>query len=183
MISAIVTRHGRIDFAVCNAGIVESAPFLEVTQETWRRHVDVNLTGVFNTAQSAARAMVAGGVAGRIVLTGSWVGEVPWLDIAPYSVTKAGVRMLGKAIAKELAPHGILVNVMAPGIARAGMAKRQWDTEPAYRARASKAIPLGDAQSPESVAEAMLWLCGPASSYMTGAVLLVDGGASLFAQE
>lgn len=183
MVADIVRQHGGLDVAVCNAGIVESAPFLQVTQQTWQRHLDVNLTGVFNTAQAAARAMVASKRGGRIVLTGSWVGEIPWLDIAPYSVSKAGVRMLGRAMAKELAPHGVLVNVMAPGIARAGMAKRQWDTEPAYRARASKAIPLGDAQSPESVAEATLWLCGPASSYMTGSVLLVDGGASLFAQD
>jgi NAD(P)-dependent dehydrogenase (short-subunit alcohol dehydrogenase family) len=179
----IVAERGRLDLAICNAGIVESAPFLEVRQETWARHLDVDLTGVFNSAQAAARAMVAGGTPGRIVLTGSWVGDVPWLEIAPYCVSKAGVKMLGRAMAKELAPHGIRVNVMAPGIVRAGMARRQWDSEPRYRERASRAIPLRELQSPESVAEAMLWLCSPASDYMTGTVLLVDGGASLFAQE
>ena len=183
MVEAIIGDRGHLDAVICNAGIVESAPVLDVTPETWYRHLDVNLTGVFFTAQAAARTMVAHGLEGRIVLTGSWVGEVPWLEIAPYSVSKAGVRMLGRAMAKELAPHGIRVNVMEPGIVRAGMARRQWDTDANYRARASKAIPLRDAQSPESVAEAMLWLCSPASEYMTGAVLLVDGGASLFAQD
>jgi len=183
MIEEIVSTRGRLDIAICNAGIVESAPFLDVSLDSWQRHIASNLTGVFNTAQAAARSMVAQRVAGRILLTGSWVGEVPWLDIAPYSVSKAGVRMLGRSMAKELAPLGIRVNIMSPGIVGAGMAQRQWDTEPAYRARASTAIPLGELQQPASVAEAMLWLCLPASDYMTGAVLLVDGGASLFGQE
>lgn len=183
MVDEIVATQGRLDIAICNAGIVESARFLDVSQESWHRHLDINLTGIFNTAQAAARSMVAQHLPGRIILTGSWVGEVPWLDIAPYSVSKAGVRMLGRSMAKELAPLGIRVNVMAPGIVGAGMAQRQWDTEPEYRVRAGTAIPMGQLQRPESVAEAMLWLCLPASEYMTGAVLLVDGGASLFGQE
>ena len=83
-------------------------------------------------------------------------------------------------MARELAPKGIRVNAVAPGIVRVGMARRQWDTEPDYRRRAEKAIPLGALQTPESVADAMIFLCSDASDYMTGATLLVDGGCSLY---
>ena len=85
-----------------------------------------------------------------------------------------------RGMARELAPHGIRVNAIAPGIVGAGMAKRQWDTEPGYRRRAEKAIPLGRLQPPESVADGFVFLCSDASNYMTGATLLVDGGCSLY---
>ena len=77
-------------------------------------------------------------------------------------------------------PTGIRVNAVAPGIVAVGLAKRQWDTEPGYRRRAEKASPLGHMQPPESVADAVIFLCSPASDYMTGATVLVDGGCSLY---
>jgi NAD(P)-dependent dehydrogenase (short-subunit alcohol dehydrogenase family) len=85
-----------------------------------------------------------------------------------------------RGFARELAPRGIRANAIAPGIVAVGMAKRQWDTDPSYRARAGRAIPLGEMQRPESVAHAFLFLCSELASYMTGAVLLVDGGCSLY---
>jgi len=169
-----------LDVAIGNAGIVESAPFLEVTPEQWRAHLDVNLTGCFNVGQAAARLMVERGRPGRILFTGSWVGEVPWPDIAAYSVSKAGVRMLARSMARELAEHGIRVNVVAPGIVWAGMARRQFETDPAYARRASGVVPLGEFGTPEQVAKAAAFLCSPDADYITGATLLVDGGASLF---
>lgn len=172
-----------LDVVLANAGMVESAPFLEITPAQWDDHMAVNLTGCFHTAQAAARLMVARGTAGRIVFTGSWVGAVPWPEIAAYSVTKAGIAMLARSMAKELAPYGILVNVVAPGIVAAGMAKRQFDTEPAYAARAAKAIPLGAPQTVEQVARVTAFLCSPDADYLTGTTLLADGGCSLFNQE
>ena len=169
-----------LDVAIGNAGIVESAPFLEVTPEQWRAHLDVNLTGCFNVGQAAARLMVERGRPGRILFTGSWVGEVPWPDIAAYCVSKAGVRMLARSMARELAEHGIRVNVVAPGIVWAGMARRQFETDPAYARRASGVVPLGEFGTPEQVAKAAAFLCSPDADYITGATLLVDGGASLF---
>jgi NAD(P)-dependent dehydrogenase (short-subunit alcohol dehydrogenase family) len=169
-----------LQVAIGNAGIVEPAPFLEVGPAQWQAQLDVNLTGCFNLGQLAARVMVAQGHGGQVLFTGSWVGEIPWPEISAYSVTKAGVRMLARAMARELASRGIRVNVVAPGIVFAGMARRQYETDPAYAARASVAIPLGELGTAEQIARATAFMCSPDAAYMTGAVLLVDGGASLF---
>jgi NAD(P)-dependent dehydrogenase (short-subunit alcohol dehydrogenase family) len=170
----------QLDVAIGNAGIVESAPFLEITDEQWQAHLDVNLTGCFNLGQAAGRLMVERDVPGRIVFTGSWVQEVPWPEIAAYSVSKAGLRMLARSMARELAPHRISVNVLAPGIVDAGLARRQLETEPQYARRVAKVIPLGELQTVEQVARAMAFLCSPDADYITGSVLLADGGCSLF---
>jgi NAD(P)-dependent dehydrogenase (short-subunit alcohol dehydrogenase family) len=169
-----------LDVAIGNAGIVDSAPFLEITEEQWQNHLDVNLTGCFNLGQAAARSMVEREKPGRIIFTSSWVQEVPWPEITAYSVTKAGLRMLARQMARELAPRGILVNVIAPGIVRAGLAKRQMETEPQYARRVKNVIPLGEPQTAEQVAAATVFLCSDAADYMTGSSLLVDGGCSLF---
>jgi len=169
-----------LDVAISNAGIVESAPLLEVTGDQWRAHLDVNLTGCFNVGQAAARLMVARDQPGLVLFTGSWVAEIPWPEIAAYCVSKAGVRMLARSMARELAVHRIRVNVIAPGIVFAGMARHQYETDPAYARRASVVVPLGELGTPEQVAQATAFLCSPEASYMTGSVLLVDGGVSLF---
>lgn len=169
-----------LDVAIGNAGIVESAPFLEVTGEQWQAHLDINLTGCFNVGQVAAQVMVERERPGLVLFTGSWVGEIPWPEIGPYCVSKAGVRMLARSMARELASYGIRVNVVAPGIVHAGMARRQYETDPAYARRASIVIPLGEMGTAEQVAQSVAFLCSPQATYMTGSVLLVDGGASLF---
>jgi NAD(P)-dependent dehydrogenase (short-subunit alcohol dehydrogenase family) len=169
-----------LDVAIGNAGIVDAAPFLEVSQAQWQAHLDVNVTGCFNVGQAAARLMVERGTRGQIIFTGSWVGEIPWPDISAYSVSKAGVRMLARAMARELAGQAIRVNVVAPGIVMAGMARRQYETDPGYARRASVVIPLGEFGTAEQIAKATAFLCSPDAEYMTGSVLLVDGGASLF---
>jgi NAD(P)-dependent dehydrogenase (short-subunit alcohol dehydrogenase family) len=169
-----------LDVAIGNAGIVEAAPFLDVSQAQWQAHLDVNVTGCFNVGQAAARLMADRGTRGQIIFTGSWVGEIPWPEISAYSVSKAGVRMLARSMARELAGRGIRVNVVAPGIVMAGMARKQYETDPDYARRASVVIPLGEFGTAEQVAKATAFLCSPDADYMTGSVLLVDGGASLF---
>jgi NAD(P)-dependent dehydrogenase (short-subunit alcohol dehydrogenase family) len=179
-IDAALAAIDSLDVAIGNAAIGHGVPFLELTQEKWQEHVDVNLTGCFNLGQSAARLMVARGRGGRIIFTGTWVQEVPWPEISAYSATKAGVRMLARSMARELAVHNILVNVIAPGIVYAGLAKHQMETEPQYARRIQHVIPLGRLQEAEEVAKATAFLCSSGASYMTGAVLLADGGCSLF---
>lgn len=169
-----------LDVAIANQAIGWGIPFLDLSQDQWQAHVDTNLTGCFNIGQSAARLMVKRGQGGRILFTGSWVQEIPWPEISAYSATKAGIRMLARSMALELAHHGIRVNIVAPGIVYAGLAKHQMETEPQYARRVRNIIPLGELQTPEQIAQATTFLCSSNSSAMTGAVLLVDGGASLF---
>lgn len=176
----LVSELGTIDVVCVNAGIVESAPFLEVAQASWQRHLDVNLTGAFNVAQTAARRMVAADTQGRIIFTSSWVADIPWPEITPYTVSKAGLNMLMKQMARELAAYGIRVNAVAPGIVRAGLAGKQLRDEPDYATRVAKVIPLGEPGTPVEIAQAVVYLAGPHTGYMTGTVLLLDGGCSLF---
>jgi len=179
-VNEAINAIDKLDIVCSNAGIVDAQPFLEVTQENWQNHLDINLTGCFNVCQSAAQKMVADKTHGRIILTSSWVAQIPWPEISPYTVSKAGVNMLMKQMARELAPHGIRVNAVAPGIVDAGLAGRQLREEPQYAARVAKVIPLGEPGTPTEIAEAVLYLASPQTAYMTGSVLTLDGGCSLF---
>ena len=179
-VRSTLARIAPFDVVIGNAGISDSAPFLEISDEQWKRHLDVNLTGNFHLGQEAARIMKEREQGGHIIFTGSWVQEVPWPEIAAYSASKAGLAMMMKTMALELAAHSIRVNVIAPGIVAAGMAKYQMDHEPQYARRVSKIIPMGRMQTPEDVARATAFLCSDDAGYMTGATLLVDGGCSLF---
>ena len=180
MIAEIYKRFGRLDVACSNAGMVEGIPFLEYTEEKWNHILAVNLSGCFHVGQSVARAMIDHNQQGQIIFTTSWVADVPWPEITPYCVSKSGLKMLMRGMARELTKKGVRVNAISPGIVNAGMAKHQYETDPGYRARADKVIPMGFMQPLESVAEAFLYLCSDAASYTTGSTLLVDGGCSLF---
>lgn len=180
LVETAINCFGELDVALCHAGIVCPKPILSVKENEWAATLDVNLKGAFLVAQAAARTMIARGRRGKIIFTSSWVQDVPWPEITPYSVSKSGMKMLMRGMARELAPNGIRVNAVAPGIVSVGMAKQQWDSDSDYRRRAERAVPLGILQSPESVADAFVFLCSDASDYMTGATLLVDGGCSLY---
>jgi NAD(P)-dependent dehydrogenase (short-subunit alcohol dehydrogenase family) len=179
-VDAALAELHQLDIVCSNAGIVTAQPFLEITQENWQNHLDINLTGCFNVCQSAARKMVAAKTQGRIILTSSWVGSIPWPEITAYTVSKAGVNMLTKQMARELAVYGIRVNAIAPGIVKAGLAGRQLREEPQYAERVAKVIPLGDPGTPTEIAEAVVYLASPQTAYMTGSILTLDGGCSLF---
>lgn len=179
-VDSAIAGIDQLDIVCSNAGIVDAQPFLEITQENWQNHLDINLTGCFNVCQSAARKMVKDEIKGRIILTSSWVATIPWMEITPYTVSKAGVNMLTKQMARELATYGIRVNAVAPGIVKAGLAGRQLVEEPQYAARVAKVIPLGHPGTPTEIAEAVLYLVSPQTEYMTGTILTLDGGCSLF---
>lgn len=180
LVESARAHFGPVHTALCHAGMVSAKPLLEFSEDEWDRIMAINVKSAFLLAQASARAMLADGVKGHLIFTTSWVAETPWPGIAPYIASKAAMNQLMRSFARELADKGIRANCVAPGIVGAGMAKRQWDTEPDYRARAQKAIPLGFMQPLESVADAFLFLCSPAASFMTGSVLLVDGGCSLY---
>lgn len=179
--TAVIDSMAGLNIGIANAGTVVSAPFLEITANQWKQHLDVNLTGAFITAQLCAQRFVREGTPGLLLFTGSWVADVPWPEITAYTTTKAALQMLAKQAARELAPYGIRANTVAPGIVRAGLAKSQLENDPAYAARAGRVIPLKVFQTADQVADAFAFLSSPAASYMTGSTLLVDGGASLYA--
>lgn len=171
---------GPIHTALCHVGVVIPGPLLDFTLDDWQTTQAVNVTAAFLLAQAAAKSMLENSISGQLIFTTSWVAGVPWPEIGPYNTSKAAMNQLMRSFARELADKGIRANCIAPGIVSVGMAKRQWDTDPVYQSRAKKAIPLGHMQPLESVTDAFLFMCSPAASYMTGSVLTVDGGCSLY---
>lgn len=166
------------EILISNAGLTHSFTLEDLPTEEWRRVVEVNLTGSFILSREAAREMKKRG-AGAIVFISSWAQNVPGFNLGAYSASKGGLRMLMQSLAKELAPHGIRVNSLLPGIIEAGMAKRQMDREKSRRKRAKSITPCGRLGTAEEMADAALWLASPRSSFCFGAEILADGGASL----
>lgn len=180
VIAKVVAGRGRLDVVVANAGITRSTPILEVSPQEWSEVLDVNLSGAYHVAQEGARAMVRAGTPGVLLFTGSWVGEVPSRGLLPYCVSKAGVQMLARCMALELAPRGIRANVVAPGVLDAGVSARIFREFPERRAPFQQMIPMGRLGTADQVAQALVFLASDAAAYITGSTLLVDGGASLF---
>jgi NAD(P)-dependent dehydrogenase (short-subunit alcohol dehydrogenase family) len=175
---------GGIDVAISNAGVVTNQPFLEVTEEAWRRTLEVNLTGSFFIAQAAIKAILRNPKIehrgrGSILFTGSWVQQMPWPEGASYCSSKGGQEMLMKVIAQEMAPHGITCNMVAPGMVYAGLTRIIYDQDPQFRDRADATIPLGRMSTVEEVAGAFVFLASAEGAYITGTSILVDGGATL----
>jgi len=169
---------GMPNVVCCHAGMVEAHPVLDYPLENFDALMDLNVRSAFLVAQEAARRWKAANTPGQLIFTTSWVQDVPWPEITPYTMSKSALKTMMRGFARELAPFCIRANAIAPGIVGVGLAKRQWDTDPAYRA--SKAIPLGYMQPPESVADGFVFLCSDLANDMTGSVLLIDGGCSLY---
>ncbi len=171
------------DTVICHAGTVLPGGFANYSYTDWKKTFELNLNAHFLVCRAALPLLHQTATAerpARLLFTSSWVGQVPWPGNGAYSPSKAAIDMFAKGLARELADQHIRVNVLAPGIVGAGMALKQWNEDPSYRQRARLAIPVGQLQTAESVADATLFLCSRASDYMTGATLLVDGGASLY---
>ncbi|MCC7360360.1 MAG: SDR family oxidoreductase [Anaerolineales bacterium] len=180
LFDGVTATLGMPDVVCCHAGMVAAYPVDQYPLEAFDQLMQVNLRAAYVTAQAAAQRWIAAERPGQLIFTTSWVQDVPWPEITPYTASKAAMKALMRGFARELAPRGIRANAVAPGIVAAGLAQRQWDTDPSYKARAQKAIPLGYMQPPASVAHAFLFMCSPMASYLTGTVLLADGGCSLY---
>lgn len=168
---------GGLDVLVNNAGTGRPAPFLETTLADWRHVVEVDLTGAFVCAQAAARRMVAAG-GGRIINVTSVHEHVPLENSSAYSAAKGGLGLLTKVMALELAPHGVLVNAVAPGEISTPMTG-QHDVDPTTVQR--EGIPIGRPGGAREIAAVIRFLASPGSSYVTGASFVVDGGLLLMA--
>jgi len=161
-----------VDVLVANAGISIRKPFLEIEPADWQRVLDVNLTGVFHCAQLAARRMQESG-GGVILMTASTNGLTGHEHYADYNASKAGVILLARTMARELAP-AIRVNAVCPGYVLTPMQEAEYSPEMLERVNAS--IPLGRHASPDEIASLFAFLASDEGAYFTGAVLSVDGG-------
>jgi len=171
------------DIVVCHAGIVRSYSLEEHPVKDWDCVYNVNVKGSFLLCREAVKRMkgrYSMDDPGKVIFTTSWVKQVPWPFVSSYNSSKAAIDMLMKSAAREYAAEHIRFNAVAPGIVATGMSQKLYETDPIYRARVDLAIPVGRMQSPESVADAMLFLCSAASNYMTGQSILVDGGCALY---
>ncbi len=167
------------DLIIPNAAIATLADTRALTPEQWDRELSINLSGAFYLAQAGALRQIEHGGAGRIVFIGSWAAHAVHVHIPTYCVAKAGLRMLCRCMAMELAPYGIRVNEVAPGKVNAGLSAKVWRDQPERRERDLEQIPVGYPTEPEEVALQVAHLCDPANRQMTGSVLLMDGGMSL----
>ncbi len=168
-------RHGSLDILACSHGVYDAeSPFLEMTDEQWDRTLAINLGGSFVLGQAAAQTMVRDGVRGRIVFVSSINGIAAEPDCADYNASKSGLHGLARSMAYDLAPHGITVNVVAPGWVRSPMSA-PYLSEDILTGR-QRFNMVGRVGEPEDIAGAVAWLANPASSYVTGTVIAVDGG-------
>jgi NAD(P)-dependent dehydrogenase (short-subunit alcohol dehydrogenase family) len=163
---------GGVDVLVANAGISFRHPVLEITPEEWRRVLAVNLDGVFWCAQQAARRMVAGD-GGAILMTASTNGLVGHPFYADYNASKAGVILLAKTMALELAPR-VRVNAVCPGYVLTPMQQAEYTTE--MLATVDAKIPAGRHARPDELAGLFAFLASAEGAYVTGAVVTMDGG-------
>ncbi len=176
MVAAVVAGLGPPDVLVNNAGVFPRSPFLELDEGEWDHVLGVNLKGSFLTAQAAARAMVAAGRPGAIVnLASSAVRGDP--RGVHYSASKAGVVGLTRAMALALAPHGIRVNAIAPGLTDTAQ-PRYGNTEAQIAARARE-VPLGRMAQPDEIARVAVFLASDDAAFVTGEVVHANGGAYL----
>lgn len=162
-----------------NAATVTLAGIHEVTADQWSKELRVNLDGAFHLAQSATKRLVHHTLPGRVAFIGSWAGSTPHIHIPAYSVAKAGMRMLCKCMALELAAHDILVNELAPGFVAAGLSGEIWEKHPGAAEIARHKVPLKRIMSADQVAEQVIFLCHPNNEHMTGTTIMMDGGLSL----
>ncbi len=173
VIGELIQDLGGLDVFVNNAGAGDGRPFLELDADTWQRTMDINLNGAFICMQAAARHMVNEGRGGRIIAVTSVHETQPKVHSSSYVASKHGLGGLIKTIALELADHGITANSVAPGAISTPMNGREGDDpEP----DAKPGVPLGRSGRAVEIAAVINFLASPASSYVTGASWVVDGG-------
>ncbi len=179
MVEETVSAFGRLDVVFNNAGVLIEAPVHEMSEADWDRVLAVNLKGVFLVSKYAVRHMVRAG-GGVIVNTASVDALVGDEDAQAYAASKAGVALLTKSMALAYAKHGIRVNAVGPGWTETRMFRQEADSRGVrlddYRTHAAALHPLGRVGRPEEIANVVLFLASEEASFMTGALVVADGG-------
>jgi NAD(P)-dependent dehydrogenase (short-subunit alcohol dehydrogenase family) len=174
-LAATLARFGHIDGLVNNAGIFKAAPFLDITEADWDAVIAVNLKGSFLVGQAVARAMVQGG-RGAIVNMSSVNGTLAIPTIASYNASKGAINQLTRVMALALADQGVRVNAVAPGTIATELARSAVLTSDEARARIMSRTPMKRLGEPREIADVTAFLLSDAASYVTGEIVVVDGG-------
>lgn len=171
----ILSRYGKVDALINNAGITRDTLLMRMSEEDWDRVIRINLKSVFNCTQAVIRAMVKQRQ-GRIVNISSVVGQIGNAGQANYAASKAGIMGFTKTVAREVAARGITVNAVAPGFIDTEMTSSLPDQ---VKEAFLQQIPVGRVGTPEDVAGTVYWLCSEDASYITGQTIHVNGGMSM----
>lgn len=176
MVAQAIKAFGRIDFAANNAGIEgETAPTHECTEENWDKTININVKGVWLCMKHEIKVMLEQGK-GAIVNTASIAGLIGFPGLPAYVVSKHGIVGLTKTAALENAKQGIRINAVCPGVIQTPMIDRVTGLDKTVEKQYENMEPVGRMGQPEEVAEAIVWLCSDAASFVTGHSLSVDGG-------
>lgn len=176
-IARIEKDIGPLDILVNNAGIIRRVPLLDCPEETWQEVIDVNLTSVFRVGREAARYMVPRRQ-GKIINIGSLQSELGRYSVAPYAAAKGGVRMLTRAMCAEWAQYNIQVNGIGPGYFKTELTKALVE-DPEFSAWLCRRTPAERWGDPNELKGAAIYLASPASDFVNGHMLYVDGGLSV----
>lgn len=172
IVDAAVSKFGKLDIVIANAGITLFGEFLDYPPDSFYQVMNVNLGGSFFLAQAAAKQMIAQQSGGSILFTSSVTGHQAHKKLAAYSMTKAALEMLAKNLVIELSQYGINVNTIAPG---ATLTERTLD-DPDYESVWSRLTPLGKPATTSDIANAALFLVSDKAKHITGQSLIIDGG-------
>jgi gluconate 5-dehydrogenase len=176
-VAAVEAQHGRLDIVVNNAGIQRRGPLVDFAQQDWDDIIATNLTAPFLVSQAALPGMIARRN-GKIIHIASLMSELARPTVVPYTAAKGGVRQLTRGMAVELAPHNIQVNAIAPGYFATEMNRALIDN-PEFNAWVCKRTPAGRWGQPEEIAGLAVFLASSAANYITGQMLVIDGGMSV----
>jgi glucose 1-dehydrogenase len=174
-LTASLSAMGRLDGLINNAGIFKAAPFLDITEADWDAVLDVNLKGSFLVGQAVARELVKAG-RGSIVNMSSVNGTLAIPSIASYNASKGGINQLTRVMALSLADHGVRVNAVAPGTVATELARSAVLTSDEAKARIMSRTPMKRLGEPHEIADTCAYLLSDAASYVTGEIVVVDGG-------
>jgi gluconate 5-dehydrogenase len=173
--AAFDTKGIRIDILVNNAGIQLRKPLVDLALTEWQKVIDTNLTSAFLVGREAARRMIARGNGGKIINIGSLTSEVARATVAPYTTAKGGIKLLTKAMTAEWAEQGITVNAIGPGYIMTEMTQTLVDT-PSFDNWVKQRTPARRWGSPADLAGTVVYLASPASDFVNGQIIYVDGG-------
>jgi NAD(P)-dependent dehydrogenase (short-subunit alcohol dehydrogenase family) len=183
LVREVLARMGQIDILVNVAGVNRRKPSTEITEEDWDTVLDLNLKGLFFTSQAVGKYWIGArrfGAEnnrgkGKIINIGSIAGEMGIRHVAPYAASKRGVLGVTSTLAVEWAPEGICVNCLAPGYIETDLTRARFD-DPAFTTAFHNRVPMGRRGYPADLIGTAVFLASPASDYLTGQTIIVDGG-------